>query len=281
MLLIGIGVQVEQLALVGRAQIQLPTVSGHDGPPGHSVQQIYLRVAQVAVSDAVVLDENVVSVQRSFASQDIGPTHAVKMLWHRLAKQLKQRGHEIDLRIVPCDHALLFVQPGYAHQKRHLGGGLVKRAHLQHAVGADEVAVLAGEHDDGVVCQPCIVHGTHDLAHCVVDQRDVGKVVGPEPAPRRLVAYIVADERGMRVVCVAASLPVGFRLLVGGVGELGLHEEVGPNPIEQGCALRLLEESGVHRQRGGIVQMVVRSGERRMRLQEADVHHEGAILVLV
>ena len=74
--LVGVGVEVEQFARVTGAQVQLPAAA-HDGPPGLRVAQVDLQASQVTVldlADSVPLDD--------FATKVLGITES-SVVWIR------------------------------------------------------------------------------------------------------------------------------------------------------------------------------------------------------
>ena len=201
---------------------------------------------EIAVAYAVVLHEHVVIVERVLASQHACAAPALHVVGNRLAEQIEERRHEVDLAEVTLNGLASIEQPRHAHQERHPHGLLVWSAHLEHLVRPDHVTVLACEDDDRAVRNAAAVQRAKNRSDHIVDKLHVAPVVGPEQPPSIFGAEVDAVPHGVA-------------------------EEVRTEPVEQRAAFRILEERLVYGRGGWVVKMVVRAGERRVRLDGADV----------
>ena len=123
------------------------------------------------------------------------------------------------------------------------------------AVGADHLAVVAGEDNDRIVADSCVVDGPKHTADHLVDERHAAVVVGSH----------LSRTGFSRQIEVAA------------VG--GLHPEFGTDAVEQRVSLGVGHKRVVNWQDFGIVEVVVRTREGWVGFLRADVEDERAIHV--
>ena len=166
----------------------------------------------------VPLDEDGVVLQRFLPLEHGQTAPALQMPRHRLAEQVEQRWHQVDLADGAANIGLSRGEPGHTHQKRHPRGLVVESPFLQHPVVPKQVAVLAGEHHHRVIGDAGPVQGRGDLADHPVHQGDVGEIVSAEPPPTLLGGYVLLVGGVLLHVVIVVLVPVAVHVLLVIVG---------------------------------------------------------------
>ena len=240
-----IGIQIEQLALIARTQIQLPPVARHNTTPRQRRHQIDIGIPQIAVTNPIPLHKRHVRLQIALTRQRTCHTLTLTLVRNRQPCQIQKRRNQIRVTKHPIHPRLLRTQPRHMHQKRNARRLLVKRPLLPHAVIARHLAVITRKHKNRILHLTRLIQRLHHLTNGIIHNFHIAQILRPQLPPVLIPRHIFSHNPRIR----------------------GIAIKIRTHPVKQRMPLWMLQKRRSHRNLLGVVQPVIRSPIRRMRLK--------------